>query len=424
MPVTFKAMPKQTPGPSTLVDQPRSSPYQTPPAALSMLFLTFLKIGSTAFGGFMALISVVENLVVQRHKLLTHEDVLDGISLATVLPGPIAVNVVAYVGYRIRGMWGAVATATAVLLPSFILVVGLTAVYYEAGEIDAVSRVFAGFIPAVVAIIISAAWRMAKKTIKTWQAIAIAVAAGLLIQFVGGFYITLLVILGAGVLGYLMFYSAAAAAPPPAVDRPKLGKGRLVASFAVLGCFVLLYLVPLPFLGTDSLGRLFTTFSGMSLMLFGGGYVFIPLIQQIVVDGYGWVNQAEFANAIALGQVTPGPILISAAFIGYATKGLLGSAVATIGIFFPPALLMVTCSHLLDQIKSSTVIQAALKGIRPAIVGMIFTAAIVVAQTAQAHWATALIFVAALLAIWRFRLEVIWVIPLAGLLGLLLYPAA
>ncbi len=391
-------------------------------ASLGYLFWTFLKIGSTAFGGFMALVSVVENFVVQRRKLLTHEDMLDGISLATVLPGPVAANVVAYVGYRIRGGWGAVATATSVLLPSFLLVVGLTAAYYEAGEIDAVSRVFAGFIPAVVAIIISAAWRMAKKTIKTWQAIALAVTAGLLIQFVGGFYTTLLVIVGAGVLGYLMFSSTTEVDPALRAAAPQIDKRRMAISFAVLACFVLLYIVPMPFLGTDSLARLFTTFSGMSLMLFGGGYVFIPLIQQIVVDGYGWVNQAEFANAIALGQVTPGPILISAAFIGYAVKGFIGALVATVGIFFPPALLMVTCSHLLDRIKTSAAIQAALKGIRPAIVGMIFTAAIVVAQTAQVHWATALIFVGSLIAIWRFRVEVVLVIPFAGLLGLLLYP--
>ena len=415
-------MPKEPAGSSTLSDHVASPPLPVTPVTLASLFWTFLKIGSTAFGGFMALISVVENLVVQRYKLLTHEDMLDGISLATVLPGPIAANVVAYVGYRIRGGWGAVATATSVLLPSFFLVVGLTAVYYEAGEIGAVSRLFAGFIPAVVAIIIAAAWRMGKKTIKTWPAIAIAVTAGLLIQFVGGFYITLLVIIGAGILGYFLFYNALAAAPPPEVTPPQISKRRLAVAFIVLASIILFYLLPLP-LGTDSLARLFTTFSGISLMLFGGGYVFIPLIQQIVVDGYGWVTQTEFTNAIALGQVTPGPILISAAFIGYAVKGLAGAVVATVGIFFPPALLMVTCSHLLDRIKSSRVIQAALKGIRPAIVGMIFTAAIVVAQTAQVHWATAVIFAVSLLAIWRWRLDVIFIIPAAGLLGLLLYPA-
>ena len=95
-----------------------------PSVSLAYLFGNFLKIGSTAFGGFMALVSVIENIIVDRRKLLTHEDMLDGISLASVLPGPVAANVVAYVGYRLRGGWGALATASAVLLPSFLLVVG------------------------------------------------------------------------------------------------------------------------------------------------------------------------------------------------------------------------------------------------------------------------------------------------------------
>ena len=145
------------------------------------------------------------------------------------------------------------------------------------------------------------------------------------------------------------------------------------------------------------------------------------MIQEVVVNGYGWVTQSEFSNAIAMGQITPGPILISAAFIGYVVKGFMGALVATIGIFFPPALLMVTLSNVLDNIKQSVVIQAALRGIRPAVIGMIFTAAIVVAQTAQIHWASLFILAASLTAIWKFRLEVVLIIPIAGILGLLLY---
>ena len=161
-------------------------------------------------------------------------------------------------------------------------------------------------------------------------------------------------------------------------------------------------------------------------MLFGGGYVFIPMIQEVVVNGYGWVTQAEFSNAIAMGQITPGPILISAAFIGYVVKGFVGALVSTVAIFFPPALLMVTLSHLLDNIKQSIVLQAALRGIRPAVIGMIFTAAIVVAQTAEMQTvelllASLAILAASLVAIWKFRLEVVLIIPAAGILGLLLY---
>ncbi|MDJ0902948.1 MAG: chromate efflux transporter [Xenococcus sp. MO_188.B8] len=400
-----------------------SQEYSEPEkVSLSYLFWSFLKIGSTAFGGFMALVSVIENIIVERRKLLKHEDMLDGISLASVLPGPVAANVVAYVGYRLRGGWGAVAAETAVLLPSFLLVVGLTVVYLQAGDIPAVNKVFAGFIPAVVAIIISAAYRMSKKAVKGWREVAIAVIAAILLQTIGGIYITFIVIGGSGIVGWLLYRRRVAKEleKQDSSHQEKLDLKPVIIPLIVLAVFLSLSFIPLP-LGSDSLAKLFTTFSGMSLMLFGGGYVIIPMIQEIVVNSYGWLTQNEFSNAIAMGQVTPGPILISAAFIGYKVQGIWGAIVSTVGIFFPPALLMVTLSHLLEHIKGSVVIQAALKGIRPAVIGMIFTAGYVVAQTAQIHWASLLIFAASLAAIWKFKVEVVVVIPVAGVIGLLLY---
>ncbi len=399
------------------------SPLDSSAVSLFYLFRNFLKIGSTAFGGFMALVSVIENIMVDKRQLLTHEDMLDGISLASVLPGPVAANVVAYVGYRLRGGIGALIAATAVLLPSFILVVGLTIFYLQAGEIPVVNKVFAGFIPAVVAIIIGAATRMSKKAIQGWREVSIAAVAAILLKTIGGFYITLIVILGAGLVGWLCYQGKVrktlAANPLPQQSEP-LNIKSIAIPLGILAAILLFSLLPLP-LGEDSLAKIFATFAGMSLMLFGGGYVFIPMIQEVVVNNYHWVTQGQFSNAIAMGQITPGPILISAAFIGYVVKGIVGAAVATVAIFAPPALLMVTMSHLLDRIKNSVVIQAALKGIRPAVIGMIFTAAIVVAQTAQIHWASLLIFATSLFAIWKLRLEVVFIIPLAGLVGLFLY---
>ncbi|BAU64886.1 chromate transporter [Stanieria sp. NIES-3757] len=389
----------------------------------SSLFWTFLKIGSTAFGGLMALISVVENIIVGKHKLLTHEDMLDGISLASCLPGPVAANVIAYVGYRIKGGIGALIASTAVLLPSFILIVGLTIFYLQAGEIPAVNKAFAGFIPAVTAIILCAAINMSKKAIKGWREIAIATVAALLLQLIGGFYITLIVVLTSGLIGWYCFRrQVAKKLQQESVILPnqKLSLEKIAIPLIILVGLLTLSLVPLP-LGETSLAKLFITFSGMSLMLFGGGYVFIPMIQEIVVNNYQWVTQTEFSNAIAMGQITPGPILISAAFIGYVVKGFLGATVATVGIFFPPALLMVTLSDVLETIKNSVVVQAALRGIRPAVIGMIFIAAFVVGQTAQIHWLSLAIFIGAIVAILKLRVDVVFIIPIAGILGLIFY---
>ena len=400
-----------------------SESISSPQISLADLFGNFLKIGSTAFGGFMALVSAIENVIVGKRKLLTHEDMLDGISLASVLPGPVAANVVAYVGYRLGGFLGSLMTTIAVLLPSFLLVVALTIVYLQAGDIPAVKNILAGFVPAVVAIIISAATRMSKKAIKGWREISIAAVAAILLKTIGGFYITLIVIFGSGLIGWFCFRDKVAknlAENTTQTSNEPLQIKKIMIPGLILTVTLLLSLIPLP-LGQDSLAKLFVTFSGMSLTLFGGGYVFIPLIQEVVVNNYHWVTQEQFSNAIAIGQITPGPVSISAASIGYVVKGFVGAAVATVGIFFPPALLIITMSHLLEHIKNSVTIQAALKGIRPAVIGMIFTAAIVVGQTAPLHWASIVIYEASLVAIWILHLEVILIIPIAGVVGLLFY---
>lgn len=380
------------------------------------LFTLFLRIGSTAFGGFMALIAVVENNVVERRKWLTHEEMLDGVSLATVLPGPVAVNTVAYVGHRLRGVPGAAVSTIGVILPSFLLLLALSAAYFTWGQLPVVSKLFMGFIPAVTAIILVAAWNMGRKAIQGRIEAVIALIAAVLMVWKGGFIVSLLIILSAGVAGWLLFRAPAAASSKQA-DGAKKGQSKL------LGVAVAPVLLTVPFWSVNSamLLKLFMTFAGMSLFLFGGGYVFIPLIQNTVVVSNGWLTQQEFVDAIAMGQITPGPILISAAFIGYKVAGFFGALVATIGIFMPPALLMIASSHALNRIKKSALLKAMLRGIRPAVIGMIVAAVIAVGMTAQQHWASLLIFAVALLAQLRFKLDVVWVIPAAGLIGLLLY---
>lgn len=403
--------------------------------SLWFLFWTFIKVGSTAFGGFMALISVVQSLVVERKKLLKHDEMLDGISLASIIPGPVAVNVVAYVGYRLRGGMGAAVSTTAVILPSFFLLLGLSVAYFQWGQVPAVSKLFMGFLPAVTAIILSAAWNMTRKAVTGWRESAITAVAGILLLVVGGFFITLGIICGAGLTGWLLFSKDN---HPPAAAIPAWGDGgpanssgkkrrrkpakavRAGARSEVLG---LSTLAVAPLLGFQAgiVAKLFIVFAGMSVMLFGGGYVFIPLIQEIVVDGHGWVSQKEFIDAIAMGQITPGPILISATFIGYKVAGLAGAIAATVGIFLPPALLMIAASRMLDYIKKSIAIKAALRGVRPAVVGLIFAAAFVVARTVPQNWISLAIFTAALLALLKWHIEVVWVIPVAGLAGMVLY---
>lgn len=388
------------------------------PVSLLMLFLTFLKIGSTAFGGFMALISVVQNYVVDRKKLISHGVMMDGISLATILPGPVAVNVVAYVGYQIRGLAGAVVCTVAVIIPSFLLILGLSYAYFTWGEIPSVSHVFNGFQPAVAAIILTAAVNMSRKTLSTNPQYALAIVSMLMLIFVGGFFITLAIIFVSGVAGYLMYKSDH---KEKEIKQERINKKELI--MPAMGIPLLLTLIIYPLVTTSaSVGiKLFTTFSGMSLLLFGGGYVFIPLIQEVVVNTHGWVSHREFIDGIALGQITPGPILISATFIGYKVAGVAGALAATVGIFMPPAILMLICTSLLETIRSSGTIKSILQGIRCGVIGMIAAAAYVVIISSEPNLISAVIFGAALVALMKFKLEVVWIIPAAGLIGFILY---
>jgi chromate transporter len=246
-------------------------------------------------------------------------------------------------------------------------------------------------------------------------------------MYQGGFYITLSIIAGAGAIGWFAFGWLANTAPPTpaqdaqsrptAQDRPTgKDRGATLLSFGAP-------LVAAPFLtlNVGMAAKLFWTFAGMSVLLFGGGFVFIPLIEQIVVQEHSWLTRQEFVDAIALGQVTPGPILISAAFIGYKVSGLIGAATATVGIFLPPAVLMLASASLLARARNSQAVKSVLRGIRPAVIGMIAAAAWSIGNTAVPNWQSAAIFLAALAALLRFRVDVVWIIPSAGLAGLLLY---
>jgi chromate transporter len=392
----------------------------TPPAvSLPSLFWIFFRIACTSFGGFMAMISVVENVVVERNGLLTHQEMLDGISLASMLPGPVAVNVCTYVGYRLRGSIGALVSASAAILPAFVLIVALSAAYFRWGQLPAVTKLFMGFVPAVTAVIVGATWNMSRKSLTGAPEIAIAFAAFAILLGIGGFYSTLAIIVGGGVIGCVWFRAAPSAPSDPdkkpATPRPRFDANTFVLNVAPLAG------VPFWSLDPALIIKLFTAFAGMSVMLFGGGYVFIPLIQEIVVNHHRWVTSQEFVDGIALGQITPGPILVSAAFIGLKVAGLAGATAATIGIFAPPAVLMVVVSGAFERLKHSPVLQAALHGVRPAVIGMIFAAAVVVGQTCVPAWTSALIFMIALYALVRFRVEAVWIIPMAGLAGWWMY---
>lgn len=396
---------------------------------LWFIFWTFLKIGSVAFGGFMSLISFIESIVVKRHKLIRHEEMLDAISLANLLPGPQAVNVVAFVGYRLRGSMGALVATTSIVLPSFFLVLTLSYFYFQFGHLPALQKAFQGFIPAIAAIVFSVVWRMGKNTISGKKEVSLLLIS-LLLMLVTPLeyrvYAPIVIIGISGLLGYVYFFNKNENNAVRTYEKFPVIK--IIFPVVLLSMVFLLWFIPLPY-ERDSLVLLTVTFASMSLMLFGGGYVFIPIIGSIVVLQYSWVTQQEFTDGIAMGQITPGPILISATFIGFKVAGLIGAILATIAIFAPPAILMITAAKVLDFIKQSPVTQAAIRGIHCGVIGLILMAAFVILNSAipdwpidlMIIWPTVLIFTASLIALLKFKLDVVWVIPGAGLVGYFLF---
>ena len=414
--------------------------------SLGELFWMFFKIGCVSFGGFMALISVIADTVVEKRQLLTNDDMLDGISLANLLPGPQGVNCVAFIGYRLRGGWGATVCVAGVLLPTTVLMVGLTSLYLSyASQLPALEGLFAGFVPAVAAILFTVTCRMARNVLKGRREAALILVSALAMLLAPQalkLYVTLSIVIGFGIVGYWIFRQPGAAAPALTSSLPWR---RLIAPLSGLGCLLMLFLAQPP-LSPNGLPQIALTFSGLSLMLFGGGYVFIPMIQDVVVSHYAWVTTQQFLDGIAFSQVTPGPILVIATFIAQkvATEqsGLLwggvGALVGTIAVFVPPAILMVAASSVLEDIKHSAVVQAAMRGIRCGILGMIAVSVVVIMREAlpawpeappamaltaylEALWPTLMLFATALVAMMKYRIDVVWVMPVAGLFGLLVF---
>jgi chromate transporter len=382
-----------------------------PSPSLASLCALFLRIGCTSFGGYMALVSATQHAVVTQRRLLSDQDVLDGVTLASILPGPVAINTVAYVGYRLRGAAGAFVCVCAALLPAFVFMVALAALYFRWGHLAQAGRLFMGIMPAVAAIVLAAAWRMCRATVRGWREALLAAAAAVLLLACSGMLVTLFIVLASALAGRL-WWDAAEAAPvvaPVAANAARGNAGVLLATPVVL----------LPLLGGPAtvLVKLCTAFAGLSLLMFGGGYVSIPVLQHAVVDTYGWVSAREFADAMALTQLTPGPVLIGAAFIGLKVGGVAGAFAATVGIFAPTAVLLVGCAHRLQRWYAAPALQAALRGVRAAGAGMVVAAAVTIGRMAAPVWLSPLLFALALLLLLRWRVEPLWVVPLCGALG-------
>jgi chromate transporter len=362
--------------------------YQT--VSLSEIGRVFLKLGCIGFGGPLAHVALIQQEIVETRHWLPPPRFLEGLTLSQILPGPLSTKLAIYVGYRLRHYRGALVSGCAFILPAFLFLIALTWAYFRFGTMPAVQGLFYGMTPVVLAMILVSGYSLSKAAAPDWTARAILITSALAVALLS-FNIVLLFAL-AGILG-LVFYSP-------------IGK-RLAASRMIA-------LAPLPLL--LELGWYFLK---VGSLIFGGGLVIVPFIEQEVVDRLGWLTRREFLDGLALGQITPGPVVITATFIGYKVAGLAGAIVSTFAIFFPSFVFIFIGVASLKWIERSSYVQAAFKSINAAAVGAIIGSFASLSRAALLQVLPLAWFAVALIAMFRFKVSFIKVLGAGAMLGLL-----
>ncbi len=330
------------------------------------LFLTFLKTGTISFGGYMMLISMIRYEFSIRKKIIKKKKIVDAITMASFLPGPMAINVASYIGFILKGWKGAVVSFVAVLLPSFFIMVIFTHLYINSKNIPGFSSFFNGVMPVVAAVIFSVAYGFYNDSKDKTLAILLSILSFTLTSLIKGYISIILPLLVCG--GLNLLYNGDKIKK---ITNPKKAfirvKGIIIASLVMTILLVFLNTAPI-----DSTNfNLSKVFANISLTLFGGGYVFIPYLDKIIVEQLGWLTQREFIDSIAMGQITPGPILITATFIGYKMNGLLGAFLATLSIFLPSSVVIIFFSRVYYFIKKNSTVKLIINGFKIGIIGLI-----------------------------------------------------
>lgn len=405
-------------------------------ATLGGLFLSFLKIGLTGFGGGFAVLSQIRSVVVLERRWLGEHDFVEALALGQSLPGTSAGNAVTYIGYRLRGWRGAGVSLSGFILPSMFMMIALAIFYDRFRALPKTEQLFHGFNAAVVALIAVTAWRMGKQTVsKPWQRILMVLACAAVVVFKATVVEVILLsgLVGIGIEafserqlsrlerirgfaarrqqrirnrlikrpakphkffgGYLTeamaeerlrrMSEAGIAQPEDEYEHEDLAadfesdeadsdkEGSNGKPFSRV-----LFLITVPGLAKLGLAlSLAFIFLRIGAVTFGGGFVMIPEIEAEVVNAHHWLTHQEFADATALGQITPGPVLIMATFVGYRVAGTLGALFSTICVFLPSFLMTIAAGTSFRRFRSNRQMQAFLRGVAPAVTGLLVAAA-------------------------------------------------
>ena len=385
---------------------------ETPKAAervpIRRLVAYFLRLGALGFGGPVALCGQMERELVQERKWLTKAEMREGIAVCQSLPGPLAIQVGIFIAYLRGGFWGAWAGGWAFILPNFVIVAVLGALYVHFGGLPWVTAVFYGVSPAVIALILYSCHRLAKLGMEDWLQWAIA-AASFAITVVLQAEVALLFI-GAGILGILYYRSRV---PGRAASLPVVLLASLVAGPAAGAA---------PASGGATLGKLLVFFLKAGSLTFGSGLVIVPFLETGLVHQTGWLDERQFLVAVAMGMLSPGPVVITATFVGYLVAGFWGAAVSTVGIFLPSFLLVLIVAPVLVRHRANPNVQGFVRGAYAAAIGTILGACVLLGRIAIGDWLTALVGLASLGVLFRWKVSNPALIAATALIGLIAFP--
>jgi chromate transporter len=384
-----------------MADQPIPSELQSP--SLASIFFAFFRIGITAFGG-PAMVSYIRKMVVGQKGWLDSVVFDDGVALCQAIPGATAMQVTAYAGLRIRGTAGAFAAFVGFGLPAFILMMILSALYVSTSALPPVMALFLALQAIVVALVAYATVSFGRTSLKHWIHVLIAGIAAVL--FIVGVSPVVVIVLAA-LLGITLLPVSDKKQEMPVTTLPRPEKSFLILLAIAAVFFILLY-----FLQSD-LYTLAATMARIDLFAFGGGFAALPLMFHEVVVVHSWLDSATFINGLALGQVTPGPIVITATFVGFLAYGFWGGIVATIGIFTPSFLFAVGTVPYYDRLRSSQLYQKMFQGILFSFVGLLLSVTIKLALAVPWSWFPGLLATGAFLSL-LLGAEILWVV-IAGI---------
>jgi chromate transporter len=363
----------------------------------------FVKLGTIGFGGGVGMLALIRQEVVEKRRWVDDAQLSVAVAMGQMLPGPFVSNYAEYIGYELRGMRGMVTAVVALLAPCLVLMAVLSALYFRYGSVPLVTRMFAGVQPVVVGILGWATWNIGRANVRTSKAAIIGAIAAVALFFKGD---VLLVVLGCGVLG-IVFSGAWRQARGN-------GTGALAAVGFWLGSSGGLALPAV----VQKAGELALVFLKVGTVIFGGGFAAIPFLQHEVVDLHHWLSMREFIDGVALGQVTPGPVAITAAFIGYKVLGISGALIAALGTFLPSTLMLWGLIHVYRRVSSNALVQGFLSGVMPAVTGMLLWATVFLGRSAVTGPVQAVLAPFAFCLLLRFKIEPVWLILGGALVGL------